>query len=254
MAGEVRVGTSGWQYDHWRGTVYPEDLPKRRWLEHYATRLPTVEINATFYRLARASTVTQWAQTVPPEFELAFKGSRYLTHQRKLREPDEALSRFFTPLEPARDRTAVVLWQLPGGWRRDTARLDAFLGALPRDLRHAVELRDDDWFCDETYEVLDRHGVALVWLSSALTRAHELVPTGGHRYVRFHGLDPDQPYVHDYTREELAPWAELLSEVAAQGIPSWVFFNNDHAGHAVHNAETLIDLLGAAARPWPPGP
>jgi uncharacterized protein YecE (DUF72 family) len=249
VSGLVRVGTSGWQYDDWRGTVYPEDLPKTRWLSHYVTLFPTVEVNSTFYRLARRTAVDRWAATVPSGFEFVFKGSRYITHQKKLNEPDEALRRFFEPLEGAREATAVVLWQLPGRWKRDVERLESFLAALPPDHRYAMEFRDDDWFHDETYELLDRYGVANVWLSSSLTTGHATVATGDHVYVRFHGLDPDQAYRYDYSREELRPWAERLGELARSGTPAWVFFNNDHHGHAVHNAEVLRELLGDAASP-----
>ena len=252
MAGEVRVGTSGCQYDDWRGAVYPDELPKRRWLEHYATRLPTVEVNATFSRLAKESTVAQWRHAVPGPFEFVLKGSRFITHQKKLNDPAEALERFFAPLGPVLDRTAAILWQLPGRWRRNAERLDAFLAALPEGYRYAVEFRDDDWFHDEVYEVLARHGVANVWLASALTGSHEPVATGGHAYVRFHGLDPDEPYRYDYAREELAPWADRLRDLAERGTPAWAFFNNDHQAHAPRNAATMVELLGEAARGWPP--
>jgi uncharacterized protein YecE (DUF72 family) len=251
MAGEVRVGTSGWQYDDWCGVVYPEDLPKQRWLDHYVTLFPTVEVNSTFYRLASRSAVDQWRDRAPAGFEYVLKGSRFITHQKKLNDPAEPLERFFEPLGRVLDRTAVILWQLPGRWRRNTDRLDAFLAALPSGHRYAVEFRDDDWFHEETYEVLTRHGVANVWLSSSLTAQHSLAATSDHVYVRFHGLDRKQPYRYDYSREELQPWADRLREVADDGTPAWVFFNNDYDGHAVRNAELLIDLLGDAARPWP---
>jgi uncharacterized protein YecE (DUF72 family) len=254
MTGEVRVGTSGWQYDDWRGTVYPPGVGQPRWLSHYVTWFPTVEVNSTFYRLAKEAAARRWADAAPPGFEFVLKGSRYLTHQRKLNEPAPAVERFLEPLTPVLPRTAVVLWQLPPRWRRNVERLDAFLAVLPRGdgwPRYAVELRDEDWFHPETYEVLDRHGVAHVWLSSSITTRHELVATGDHVYVRFHGLAAD-PYRYAYTEAELVPWAERLRDAAAAGTPAWAFFNNDYGGNAVRDARTLIRLLGDAARPWPP--
>lgn len=249
MAGEIRVGTSGWQYDDWRGRVYPEGMGTGRWLSHYATLFPTVEVNATFYRLARESTVRGWRDAVPEGFEFALKGSRFITHQKKLREPEEALGRFFAPLAPLGDAGAVVLWQLPPNLRRDPGRLDAFLAALRRGPRYAVEFRDDDWFHPETYAVLERHGVATVWLSSSLTGSHhEHVRTGAHVYVRFHGLG-DDPARYHYRDEELASWADRLREVAREGTPAWVYFNNDTGGYAARNARRLRWLLGDAARP-----
>jgi uncharacterized protein YecE (DUF72 family) len=251
VAGEVRVGTSGWQYDDWRGVVYPEGMGPGRWLGHYVTLFPTVEVNSTFYRLAKEPAVRRWRDTAPAGFEFVLKGSQYLTHRRKLKDPAGSIERYFAPLEPVLHRTAVILWQLPPRWRRNAERLDAFLRLLPADHRYAVEFRDDDWFHDEVYEVLDRHGAANVWLSSSLTKAHTEVRTGDHVYLRFHGLS-EEPYRYDYARAELEPWAERLRAVAAEGTPAWVFFNNDYEGHAVRNAQLLVELLGDAARPWPP--
>jgi uncharacterized protein YecE (DUF72 family) len=250
MTGEVRVGTSGWQYDDWRGTVYPEGVGVARWLAHYVAMFPTVEVNSTFYRLAKRTAAQRWADTAPAGFEFVLKGSQFITHRLKLKDAAGAVDRFFAPLEPVHTRTTVVLWQLPPRWKRNVERLDAFLAGLPRGYRYAVEFRDEDWFHPDTYEVLDAHGAAHVWLSSSLTRRHELVATGDHVYVRFHGLSAD-PYRHAYTEEELRPWAERLRAVAAEGRPAWVFFNNDYEGNAVRDARTLIGLLGDAARPWP---
>jgi uncharacterized protein YecE (DUF72 family) len=250
MAGEVRVGTSGWQYDDWRGVIYPEGMAPARWLAHYVTMFPTVEVNSTFYRLAKQPAVQRWGDTAPPGFEFVLKGSQFITHRLKLKDARDAVGRFFEPLGPVLDRTAVVLWQLPPNFKRNVERLDAFLEVLPREHRYAVEFRDDDWFHDEIYEVLDRHGAAHVWLSSSLTERHALERTGDHVYVRFHGLS-EEAYRYDYARDELEPWAAQLREVAADGTPAWVFFNNDYEGHAVRNAEVLTDLLADAARPWP---
>lgn len=253
MAGEVRVGTSGWQYDDWRGTVYPEGVGPARWLSYYVTWFPTVEVNSTFYRLARGPAVRRWAETAPPGFEFVLKGSQFITHRLKLKDAAGAVERFFIPVRPVLPRTAVVLWQLPPRWKRNLERLDTFLAGLPEGWRYAVEFRDEDWFHPETYAVLEAHGVGHVWLSSSLTSRHELIATGDHVYVRFHGLSQD-PYRHAYTEDELAPWAERLREVAASGRPAWVFFNNDYAGNAIRDARTLIRLLGDAARTWPPEP
>jgi uncharacterized protein YecE (DUF72 family) len=233
MAGEVRVGTSGWQYDDWRGgVVYPEGIGPARWLAHYVTLFPTVEVNSTFYRLAKQPAVQRWRDTAPPGFEFVLKGSQFITHRLKLKDAAAAVGRFFEPVSPVLDRTAAILWQLPPNFKRNLDRLDSFLAALPAGPRYAVEFRDDDWFHGDVYEVLDRHGTAHVWLSSSLT---------------------EEPYRYDYSRAELEPWAQRLREVAADGTPAWVFFNNDYEGHAVRNAEVLIELLGEAAYPWPAG-
>jgi uncharacterized protein YecE (DUF72 family)/alkylated DNA nucleotide flippase Atl1 len=264
MAGEIRVGTSGWQYDDWRGVVYPTGVGPGRWLSHYVTLFPSVEVNSTHYRLAKETAVRRWADTAPEGFEFALKGSQYITHRLRLRDAEGAIERFFAPLGPVLDATPVILWQLPPRWRRDADRLDAFLSALPAGHRYAVEFRDDDWYHPEAYQVLDRHGASLVWVSSSLTTAHhENVRTGDHVYLRFHGL-ADEPYRYDYAAGELEPWAARLHTLAAEGTPAWVFFNNDYHAHAVRNARRLMRLLGDAARhtdhegaaavpPLPPG-
>jgi uncharacterized protein YecE (DUF72 family) len=249
MAGEVRVGTSGWQYPDWRGTVYPEGVGAGRWLAHYVEWFPTVEVNATFYRLAREPAVRRWRDTAPPGFEFALKGSQFITHRLKLKDAGDAVDRFFEPVRPVLAHTAVVLWQLPPRCKRNVERLDDFLSSLPSGRRYAVEFRDDDWFDDEVFAVLDRHGAANVWLSSSLTRRHGFTQTGDHVYVRFHGLGED-PYRWDYSQKELEPWAQRLVEATSDGRPAWAYFNNDYEGHAVRNARLLIDLLGDAARPW----
>ena len=253
MAGEVRIGTSGWQYDDWRGTVYPKGVGTPRWLSHYVQWFPTVEVNSTFYRLARQTAAQRWRDTAPPGFEFALKGSQFITHRLKLKDPAGAIERFLAPLTPVLDRTAVILWQLPPNWKRNVDRLDAFLTTLPRGHRYAVEFRDGDWFHPDSYEVLDRHGAAHVWLSSSLTDAHELRRTGNFLYLRFHGLGPNA-YRWDYSDAELAPWAERLREATVDGTPAWVYFNNDYEGHAIRNARSLIDMVGDAARAWPAEP
>jgi uncharacterized protein YecE (DUF72 family) len=251
MAGEIRVGTSGWQYADWRGLVYPEGVPQRRWLSHYVTWFPTVEVNATFYRLARESAAQGWRDTAPPGFEFVLKGSQYITHRKKLRDVEESVANYFAPLSPVLEVTSVVLWQLPPRWRRNVERLDRFLGGLPAGARYAVEFRDDDWFHPEVDAVLKRHGASTVWLSSNLTQRHAFARTGDHLYVRFHGLG-DEPYRYRYTPAELEPWAERLRHETADGTPAWVFFNNDYDGHAIDNARMLIEMVGDAARSWPP--
>jgi uncharacterized protein YecE (DUF72 family) len=251
MAGEVRVGTSGWQYADWRAAVYPEGVGQPRWLSYYVTWFPTVEVNSTFYRLARETAAQRWADTAPPGFEFVLKGSQFITHRLKLKDAAGAVERFFAPLRPVLPRTAVILWQLPPGWKRNLERLDTFLAGLPEGYRYAVEFRDEDWFHPDTYAVLEGRGAAHVWLSSSMTTRHELVATGDHVYARFHGLSEDA-YRHAYTEEELTPWAQRLRAVAAEGRPAWVFFNNDYEGNAVRDARTLIGMLGDAARPWPP--
>ncbi|MBW3603774.1 MAG: DUF72 domain-containing protein [Actinobacteria bacterium] len=247
----VRVGTSGWQYDDWRGTFYPDDVAKRRWFEHYTSRFPTVEINATFYRLPKPATVERWHDRAPDRFRFAVKGSRYLTHNKKLKAPSDPVATITERMAPLKTFHGVWLWQLPPNLHLDVDRLERFLDTLPGGPGHAVEFRHRSWYVDEVEDALARHNVAWVWLSD-----HQMPDTcpvtADFVYLRFHGLaeDDDQRYRYDYAERELAPWAERLRSAAADGRDGWVYFNNDYQANAPRNAATQIDLLGDAAEPW----
>ncbi|MDX1621905.1 MAG: DUF72 domain-containing protein [Nitriliruptorales bacterium] len=250
---DIRVGTSGWQYDDWDGTFYPDEVAKKRWYEHYATVFPTVEINYSFYRLPRGSTVEGWNRKAPDRFRYAIKGSRYITHNLKLGEgTDEAIGNVVGRLEPLKSFLGVWLWQLPPNLHRDVERLDRFLGLLPGRHRHAVEFRHGSWFEDDVFEVLSRHGAACVWISDRqMPDAYPV--TADFVYVRFHGLSEQEGerYRYDYSDEELRPWADRLLEQQAAGRDGWVYFNNDYQARAPQNALTLIEMLGDAAFDWP---
>lgn len=236
----MHVGTSGYVYQDWRGVFYPEGLPSREWLRYYAGRFDTVELNGTFYRLPPPGCARRWRDTVPAGFVFAAKGSRYLTHMKKLRDPVQGLERYYERSGGLRPKLAVVLWQLPPMLSKpDLPRLDAFLSAQPKDVRHAVEFRSEDWYVPEVCDLLDRHGAAFC--------EHDLIerrpprPTGGFRYVRFHGSEPLKRKYHGrYGRERLAPWAR---DLAAWDGDAFVYFNNDWHGAAVFDALDLIDLI-----------
>ena len=159
----MRIGCSGWSYAHWQGRLYPSTLPASRWLERYAECFDTVEVNATFYRLPKRGTVARWAEITPDGFCFAVKGSRYLTHVRRLRDLPDGVARLAELLEPlsASGKLGPLLWQLPPTFRRDDERLATALAALPRG-RQALEFRDPSWFTEDVYSLLREHEVALV--------------------------------------------------------------------------------------------
>lgn len=245
----MRVGTSGWSYDDWDGRFYPDEVARTRWFDHYAGHFPTVEINYSFYRLPRQTTVEKWHGQAPDRFRYAVKGSRYITHNLKLGgDVEDAIGNVVRRMAPLKTFLGVWLWQLPPNLHKDVERLDRFLSLLPGS-DHAVEFRHRSWWDEEVEETLRRHDAAFVWLSdSDMPDARPL--TSDTIYVRLHGKGEER-YRYDYSDRELEEWAARLRALAADGHDAWVFFNNDHRAKAPKNAATLVELLGDAAEPWP---
>jgi uncharacterized protein YecE (DUF72 family) len=232
---QVRIGTSGWEYDHWRGSFYPRELARDRWLEFYAERFDTVELNATFYRLPGAETFARWGRRVPDDFRFAVKASRYLTHLRRLREPSEPLERLWTRARRLGDRLGPMLYQLPPRWRPNAERLDDFLAALPKDRPQAIEMRDRRWYRRDLIDKLDAAGITLVLHDMPDSRA-PIRRVGPIVYVRFHGAG--ERYGGAYSPQMLSAWARRIA-TWAEDAPVWAYFNNDIGGHAVRDADRL---------------
>jgi uncharacterized protein YecE (DUF72 family) len=245
MEGKVFVGTSGYTYKSWNDAFYPPDVPKRLQLEYYATQFPTVEINTTFYRLPSENMVKGWAKRTPKSFRYALKGSRFITHMKKLANLDGALDKYFDRIKPMKRRVAIILWQLPPMLKLDLPRLDDFLARLkPYRYRHAVEFRHASWYEEKTFELLRKHRVAHATLST-LNMPQNLSVTSDQVYVRFHGLEGG--FAHDYTRQELEPWARFCREQAAEGRTVFAYFNNDVNVRAPQNAKMLMEMVSPFA-------
>jgi uncharacterized protein YecE (DUF72 family) len=242
---QVRIGCSGWNYASWRNDFYPPRTPASRWLEHYATVFDTVEVNATFYRLAKREVVARWATQVPEGFCFAVKASRYLTHYKRLADVGQGLERFYAPLAPLLEagKLGPILWQLPPDFRRDDERLGGLLDALGSwpPGRHAVEFRHASWFVPEVYELLRWHGAALVIGDrKGLDVPHEVV--GDWTFLRFHHGHRGRR--GNYSVSELREWAGRIAAWRDDGIDVWAYFNNDWEVFAPRNAVTLRRLLG----------
>ena len=286
MAPPIRVGTSGWIYDHWRERFYPRGLSSKRWLTYIAERLPTVEINGTFYSLTRPSACDAWRAAVPEGFLFALKGSRYITHMLKLRNFRAPLANFFASgILRLGARIGPILWQLPPQLPFDRARADAFFAALPEDvraaerwarrhderttgraaltapdgrerpLRYAVEIRHESWLSDEALALLARRDVALVAADTAGKHPLSLERTSrALAYVRLHGAR--RLYEGAYTDDELRLWAARCRGWASEGAEVYVYFDNDREAQAAHDAIALHALLAGqvrgAAREAPP--
>ncbi len=235
---EIRVGTSGWNYRHWRVLFYPKGLKQSEWLGFYAGSFNTVEVNATFYRLPKPEYVRRWRDSVPPDFLFSVKGSRYLTHVKRLGETGEPVDRFFDLISILQAEAGPVLWQLPPNFKRNDDRLAAFAGALPGGWRHTFEFRHPSWFVPDVYDILERAQAALcIPVHPELPSAPVL--TAGWTYIRFHFGGSDGRY----SRAELEEWARRISDFAAGGAVVYAYFNNDWKGYAIDNARQLIELL-----------
>lgn len=239
----VRVGTSGWSYDHWDGVLYPHGTRPADRLAHYVRRFDTVELNASFYRWPRTATFAGWRQRLPPGFGLSVKAPRGLTHGRRLYAPEPWVDRLVQAWHELGGTRAVLLVQLAPDQPRDDARLDWFLGLLPSWMRVAVEFRHPSWHTEDVYALLERHAAAYCVMSGAQLPC-VLRATAPFVYVRMHGPDPQHLYAGSYPSADLRWWADRVREWAGDGRDVFVYFNNDGHGHAVRNAEELRALVG----------
>jgi uncharacterized protein YecE (DUF72 family) len=231
-------------YDSWRGRLYPERCAKRRWLEVYAQHFDTVEVNSTFYRLARRDAVAGWVQQTPPDFLFAVKASRYLTHVRRLREIGEGIKRFYEPLEPLVEasRLGPVLWQLPENFHRDDSRLAGLLELLPAG-RHTVEFRHASWFVPEVMDMLRRHDVALTIGDHPSRPFQTYEATADWRFVRFHYGARGR--AGNYSATEIEEWAQRIRRWRSTE-EVYAYFNNDWNSYAPANASLLLRRLASA--------
>ena len=238
--GAIRIGTSGWSYEHWVGPFYPEDLPAARHLAWYAERFASAEINNSFYHLPSEKTLREWRDTVPEGFVFAAKASRYITHMKKLKDPEQGVDRFLERIALLEDRLGPILFQLPPNWGFNDERLEAFLEALSGDFRYAFELRDRSWLNDRACELLERHRAAFcIYDLDGFLSPREV--TTDFVYVRLHG--PGGPYQGSYDDEALSGWAGAFSAWSAKGLPVYGYFDNDDSGYAALNASRLAAML-----------
>jgi uncharacterized protein YecE (DUF72 family) len=240
LAQQIRVGCSGWQYRHWRADFYPADVPQSRWFAHYALHFDTVEINNSFYRLPPPETFSTWREQAPRRFLYAVKASRFLTHMKKLKDPEDPLLRFFEGAKNLGRALGPVLYQLPPGWKADLERFERFLDALPKGYRHTIEFRDMSWYDERAFELLRKHKVALC-LHDMQGSASGRMAVGPFVYVRFH--HGTAKYGGRYSDARLDEWADWLAERIADGLDVFAYFNNDTGGHAPRDAVRLRDRI-----------
>ena len=231
----VRIGCSGWNYQSWKGPVYPaRGCPPSRWLEHYATLFDTVEINSTFYRLARPDAAARWVEQTPDDFVFAAKASRYLIHMKRFTDMGKGVERFYDSIRPLADspKLGPILWQLPESFKRDDDRLAHALDCLPPGL-HCFEFRHASWFTEDVYAMLREKNVALAYGHAPNRPWVQLELTTDWSFVRFHyGARGRRG---NYSVSELDEWAQRLQKVREKA-ELYVYFNNDWEAFAVRNA------------------
>jgi uncharacterized protein YecE (DUF72 family) len=237
---EIRIGTSGWHYDHWKGTFYPDNLPKKKWLEYYAGHFNTVEINNTFYHLPRRTTVQKWREQAPKGFLYVVKANRYITHVKKLRDAAEPLERFFEVVGLFGPTLGPILYQLPPSLHKDLGRLGEFIKLLPTGKTAVFEFRHRSWYDQEIFDLLDRCHVGFCVHDMQGSQSPRAV-TGDIVYVRFHGTSGR--YAGNYSDSTLQEWADWIKALCRSTRAAYVYFNNDVQGHAVNNAKTLRQMV-----------
>ena len=241
-SGTIHVGTSGWHYKHWLGTWYPRGTKDAEQFAYYKEHFHTVEINNSFYRLPTVATFEAWRKAAPHGFLFAVKASRYITHMRKLMEPQRSYEPFINNVAALKDKLGPILFQLPPRWKVNTERLADFLATLPKKWRHAFEFREPSWYHSDVYALLRKYDCAFC----IYELAGHLSPfevTASFVYVRLHG--PGAKYSGSYTDSQLKSWAKKCRAWASEGKDVFVYFDNDEAGYAAFNAQRLAELVAA---------
>ena len=237
------MGTSGWQYAHWRRVFYPPKLAQGSWLPYFAERFQTVEVNNTFYNLPERSVFESWRRATPDDFVFALKMSRYLTHLKRLHDPQEPVDRFMERAAGLGPKLGPVLIQLPPRYKQNLELLAETLRCFPPSVRVSVEFRDESWFTEETRSLLERYGAALC-LADSPRRKQPMWRTADWGFVRFHeGRGAHAP---GYEREVLRRWVERVADMWPRSGDVFVYFNNDTAGYAIRDAVVFAELAEAS--------
>jgi len=238
VAGDIRIGCSGWSYPHWRKRFYPEKVQAREHFAFYAQHFNTVELNNSFYRQPSVERFTAWREQAPPGFVFAVKGSRYVTHIKRLAVEQKSIDLVVDAARGLGDKLGPILFQLQANFRLDLERLERFVAMLPDDVRFTIEFRHDSWLVQPVFELLRSHRIALcIPDHPKMPKSFEI--TSDFTYIRMHL----PPRGLGYGRQALEPWANRVIEWRRGGLDVFVYFNNDMEGHAVKDAKTLKSLV-----------
>ncbi|MDT7044079.1 DUF72 domain-containing protein [Candidatus Nitronereus thalassa] len=234
--GRIFIGTSGWHYPHWVGPFYPKTMPTSEFISYYSRHFHTVEINNTFYHLPSVETFEAWGKGTPKHFLFACKGSRFITHMKKLKDPEASVQKFFDAIQGLGPKLGPVLFQLPPRWKVNLERLESFLKVLPGNRPFAFEFRDESWLQQETYDLLRHYhaGLCLYHLAGKVT---PIEVTADFVYIRLHG--PGDAYQGSYQSSVLDAWARKCVMWINAGKDVYCYFDNDEHAYAVKNALAL---------------
>lgn len=244
MKSKIHIGTSGWSYKHWKNIFYPARLPPAEWIVFYSGYFGITEINASFYRLPLKETVISWTKKVSADFMFCPKMSRYLTHMKKLGEPEETLERFFDVFQPMRKQMGPVLIQLPPALKFNYGKADHLYHLLKttyRNYRFVMEVRHDTWLEEESLTLMAKYDIGLVISQSGKRFPYSEMITAKNIYIRFHG--PQQLYASSYSDAMLKGFAKKFKKWEKEGHEIWAFFNNDVFGYAIKDAKRLISMV-----------
>jgi len=251
---KFHLGTSGWSYKDWIGIFYPNNLNPVDWLSHYAKTFDCTEINGSFYRLPQRQTVINWISKVPKEFLFCPKMSRYLTHIKRLKDPEEPLQRFFGVFEPMQNLMGPILIQLPKTVAFDRNVAEHFYALLKQQYSRytfALEVRHETWMTEDNYALMSKFDIAFVMSHSGDHFPYAEVVTTKNIYFRFHG--PGSLYNTKYDEGTMEKYAHLFSKLSDEGHEIWIFFNNDWFGYGIENALSLRGYLDNLTRQVPVG-
>lgn len=236
----IYIGTSGWSFDDWIGSFYPRDVNKNELLRYYAKHFKTAEINNTFYQLPTKKTFRHWMEESPKDFLFSVKASRFITHMKKLKEPEEGLKNFLDAVGALEGKLGPILFQLPPNWRVNPERLETFLEAIPKKQRATFEFRDESWFTEEIYDLLKERNAAFCLYDMAGRRA-PIKTTADFVYVRLHG--PERKYEGNYDGRTLAGWVKRFRGWRREGRDVYCYFDNDKKSAAVQDAKKMTEML-----------
>lgn len=240
MKRNIYIGTSGWHYKHWIGTFYPQGTKDSEQLVYYLKFFKSVELNNSFYRLPSAQTFNNWRKAVPADFVFAVKGSRFISHMKKLNVDKESISIFFKSVNTLKEKLGPILFQLPPKWKLNVERLAHFLQILPKKRRFAFEFRNQTWYNEEVYALLQKYNCSFC-IYELEHHLSPIITTADFVYVRLHG--PGARYAGSYTTKQLSKWAKICSNWLEQGTDVYIYFDNDQLGYAAFNAQTLKKLI-----------